>query len=303
MRCGPSNTARNKNLRYSRPPHFVETLGVIRSMRKFCGIQLLCVLTLCVLLFVSSCSTYNTGTTSGSGASSGNSTLGESMPSSSLTTPTSNSPKVTIPMQKIPDEYYRVDINKLKPIENLNANSQNNKYEDEDGTVYAFDKATGEYRGFIPPLSSTSGGDQNSIDMKKLEKAADELASHFIDVAAYELSYYYQEDTSIHKFTYCKNLKGYRTTDMGSVWITSDGNIELVMFEGTGIFNNIDLPNAIDEKALDEKFYKLLDKQIICKKIINRTLTVKEKKLYMIYDYEYEQGKEFSERNELYVNL
>lgn len=51
------------------------------------------------------------------------------------------------------------------------------------------------------------------------------------------------------------------------------------------------------------EFYKLLDKQIICKKIINRTLTVKEKKLYMIYDYEYEQGKEFSERNELYINL
>ena len=276
-----------------------------------------CVLTLCLLLFMSSCAKHDTGTASGSGstitsdsgissgleASSGEATTeGLSMSSPSATTPTSNSPKVTVPMEKVPEKYYNVNKKNLKPIENVNPHSQNNNYEDEDGTIYAFDKSTGAYRGFIPPVNSSFGAKADSIEMEKLEKVADALASHFIDVAAYERSYYYQEDTSVHKFTYCKLIKGFRTTDLGNVWITSDGNIELVMFDSTGIFNSIDLPDNIDKKALDEKFYKSLDKQMACKKILNRTLTIQEKEIYMIYDYQYERNGA-SGRNEVYIKL
>lgn len=224
------------------------------------------------------------------------------MSSPSATTPTNNSPSIALPMEKVPEKYYHVNKKGLRPIENVDPHSRNNHYEDEDGTIYAFDKDTGAYRGFIPPVNSSFGAKADSIEMEKLEKVADALASHFIDVAAYERSYYYQEDTSVHKFTYCKIIKGFRTTDSGNVWITSDGNLDLLMFYGTGIFNSINLPDNIDKKALDEKFYKSLDEQRRCKEILNRTLTIQEKEIYMIYDYVYEQ-RGYSAREVVYIKL
>lgn len=267
-------------------------------MRKLYATKSFYVWTVCLLLFISSCGQHDTGTAPSSRLTS--KTTGEA--SISVSAPTSNVPKVTVPMEKVPDEYYHVDKNKLNPIENVDPRSRNNHYEDEDGTIYAFDKDTGAYRGFIPPIPPSFGAKADSIEMEKLEKAADALASHFIDVAAYERSYFYQEDTSVHKFNYCKIIKGFRTTDSGDVWITSDGNLDLLMFDETGIFNSINLPDNIDKKALDEKFYKSLDEQRRCKEILNRTLTIQEKEIYMIYDYVYEQ-RGYSAREVVYIKL
>ncbi len=279
-------------------------------MKKFCDIKLLCtiLLLLCFLLFMASCATFDSSrASSGEGIASKKVSDMEtsSMPSPTPSAANTSTPKVIIPMDKVPDEYYHVDKNKLTPVKETVANSPNNVFKDDDGTQYVFDKASGEYRGFIPPVHEGFGADADKIAMDKLENAADELASHFVQVSEYERTYFYQEDTSVHKFNYCKKIKGYRTTDMGNVWISSDGNIELVSFINTGMFEDVDIP-AIDEKALDDTFNKSLGENK-CQKIIERTLTIKDNQLYIIYDYEYlfntAQGNQVSARDEMYLKL
>lgn len=270
-------------------------------MKKRCHIQSVWLLLLLsgVLLFTAACTKPPAGPPPGAQAA--QSTEKPPALSSQADAP---APSVVIPMDKVPEAYYHADKSKLIPAGETRPGSPNDIYKDKDGTQYEFDKDTGAYRGFVPPIHSGFGAAAGSIAMDTLEKTADELASHFVQASAYERVYFYQEDTSVHKFTYYKKAGGYRTADRGNVWISSDGNVELVSFINTGIFDKIEIP-AIDPKALDEAFYKSLG-ETVCQKIWERTLTVKEGEVYLLYDYDYSftaQGTKLTARDERYIKV
>lgn len=207
-------------------------------------------------------------------------------------------------MDNVPDKYYNVDKQNLTLAEKSTVNSPNDVYTDADGSEYYFDKVSGEYRGFSIAGYVSFGAAVDSIPMGTLENAANELAAHFIDVNAYERTYFCQEDTLIHKFTYRKTVDGYSTADMGSVWITSDGNVGHVRFYNTGIFDEIDIP-IVDEETLDDMFLRLLvDRE--CQTIHSRILTMQDNELYILYDYDYlftKNGTQLIARDEMYVKL
>lgn len=262
-------------------------IGVVIMMKRFCGIKSFCtiLLLLCFLFVVTSCALFER-------AGTGSDEEGSSSPASSPAG--ASAPEVIIPMDNVPDECYHADKSRLKLVEDKveMPGFPNDTYEDGNGIQYEFDKITEDYRGFTPPVFNhdrSVGADY--IEMERLEEAADEIASHFIQVEEYERTYFYQEDTAIHKFTYYKEIEGYPSTDKGNVWITSDGYVELVSFMNTGIFDDIDIP-VIDGKALDDIFYQSLGEEEVCSEIYERTLTLKDKELYMYYFYSATVGQD-----------
>lgn len=213
---------------------------------------------------------------------------------------------VEIPMENVPDKYWKADKASLKPKDATDPDSSNVEYEDENGTVYEFDKKSGEYRGFFA-LSQIDedAGDPNAIPMEKLKKCADEIASHFIDVSKYERTYFYQEGTSTHKFQYYRPVGGLRSSDIGDVWLSTKGKVILASFIDTGIYDELHVP-SVDVSSLDQKFYRSLSEQITCDKIWERTLVLKDNELYVAYDFNYTEtknGEDIVGRDVVYVKL
>lgn len=204
-------------------------------------------------------------------------------PATTDSTPDTSADPFVIPMDRVPDSYFNVDTDTLTLVGEDKYDPTAVLYVDENGTEFEFDKTTGAYRGFFPPVHAIEQDDTLSMDA--IEKAADELAARFVDTDDYERSYFHQEDTRVHKFTYCKSINGYPTTDVGIVWICADGTIELISFINTGIFDDIELP-TIDEQSLDTKFYQAIGDRI-CEEIEKRTLSVENGVLCLRYDYVY----------------
>ena len=226
-----------------------------------------------------------------------------SAPSSSAA---SNPEKVVIPMDRVPEPYLDPDKSRLTLVENREFESPNAVYEDGNGIQYEFDRATGDYRGFFALSQMDVGeGDPDGIPMERLEKAADALAAHFIDPAAYERTYFYQEDTTTHKFRYCRKIQGVETIDLGNVWFSTAGNVINVSFFNTGIFDKAEIP-VIDKQELDDRFFASLDADYTFDKILNRTLTMQNGALCILYDYtrvKILNGIEVSEWRQIVLNV
>lgn len=201
---------------------------------------------------------------------------------SAITPPTAESLSVeTIPMEQVPEKYFHPDRATLSPAEQ--AYSSNLCYQDASGTIYEFDAESGAYRGFIPPIITTTEG-ADFIAMEWLEKAADELAAHFIPVESYERTYSYSEATRVHKFYYYRCYQGFRSEDMGCVWFTTAGTVDLVTFYHTGRFETIPLPTDLSVKKLDQEFEKRLNGKV-CTEIYDRMLKLKDGSPVVSYDY------------------
>ncbi len=215
------------------------------------------------------------------------------------TTPTTSASIIVVPMNNVPNKYYQVDKNKLKYIQKF---SVNDMYEDEDGVLYVFDSVSGEYRGFsLDNVSPQAIKPDTTIPVEAFVTTADEIASHFIDVKVFERTYSPPKERShYYNFIYQKRIAGYLTDERGIVMLNEDGSIGTVYFYNLGMFDNVQIP-AIDEKKLDETCYALLNKELRCTEIRSRTLTMKDEKLYMVY--ECEVAKSLSETTIEYIEV
>ena len=211
--------------------------------------------------------------------------------------------RVAVPANAIPEKYRTADKSTMTPVSGASSDSPNELYADADGVQYYFDKTTGAYRGFVvlSPDETASAG--TTMTKPELEAAADTAAAMFIRIAEYERTYFFQEDTGMHKFRYTRKIQGFSTADAGNVWIDRNGYIFLVSFSHTDVFQDQSIP-SLNQKTLDDDFQQALGKDVLCR-IQERTLMVKDGRLVMCYEYVLldQNGNETGEREELFVPI
>lgn len=178
-------------------------------------------------------------------------------------------------------------------------------YEGNNKTKYIFEKETGNYTGFIKAAEEYYDYNKVIESSDNYKQLANQAASKFIDVFQYTVSYFYQEDTHVHKYYYYRYISGYKTSDTGNVYIYPDGTVGLARFFNTNKFSMISIP-FINEDAIDKKFIKELykkNKNIHSYKIRERVLTIENDELYMKYEYIFYLDDDFSQVDTLLIKI
>lgn len=213
----------------------------------------------------------------------------QSSPTLSFSVPPDDSAGVTlIPFDAIPERYFHTDRTQLTMVDlNLQVEGASYwEYTDEAEFTYYYDKESYEQIGFAAPSMGLLT--PKSISLEDMKTVADAIASRYIDTTDYHSSYHFQEDTGIHYFNYMRKIHGYPTEDLGSVRISDSGYLSLVRFVNRNLFDTVEIPSFIDEKALDARFYEAVEERgITVTKIEKRELVVENGNLHMKYHYDY----------------
>lgn len=205
----------------------------------------------------------------------------------SKSNPATVSEEVLIPMRDIPDDYFHATLKNLTRLDEQVEELTFWEYIDDDGIKYYFDKEDGSQLGFSN-IGTGMSLPTVDIPMTEWESVADSVAERYVDLESYKRSYFWQEDTRTHKFSYVKHIQGYPTTDYGSVWLRDSGYLVRVLFRNVGVYDDVEESLNIDEKILDKRFYEALqEKKVTCTEITQRTLDMQDRKLYMSYEYEF----------------
>ena len=137
------------------------------------------------------------------------------------------------------------DLNRdqLINISEQHSDSTSEWYVNDEGTEFLFDKVSGAYEGFIKTNAYKGAKTPQMYNKTELRQIADYAASCIVNISEYsDVTYVFQEDTGVHKFTYTKTLSGIPTADAGRVFITQDGIVEFLLFKEAGKYDGLDAP-------------------------------------------------------------
>ena len=136
----------------------------------------------------------------------------------------------------------------------INTNTENNIYQDEQGTQYIYGKEDGQFKGYYK-----SNGVASEIESKsenQLQNIAEKFLEQYIKLEQYTFTEHsYSEDTKIHTYNYYRIINGYKTADFVFVMLNASGEVVGYAAPYRNIFDDISVPK-IDEIQLIEKLEK-----------------------------------------------
>jgi len=172
-------------------------------------------------------------------------------------------------------------------------------YVDERGFRFEYRRESGRLVSIVAPreiYKSENQPTQYKLSGEEMQKIADDLISHVLNLDDYERENFVREEFITSDFNFVRFVNGYRTEDSGTVAISRSGDVIRIMFHDAGLFDNIYVP-PINEEDFDRKFEAAVlerdgymhDATI---NISGRTLVVRDGNLYLNYAFAYRHGED-----------